>query len=177
MYATTINPGSPLPVDPRSCSVFLLVSEQGRLVFCPCNLAHSRKAAPMPNWTVRDISRDAAAAALNLNVNTLDLWLHRYKSPSGKVGGARVFSLHDLTVLQTARQLIGPDIIAVRSMEIAVTNILDPPDDDDAIFVTASQAWMGTRHDPWPERPCTIVNVGWVRKAIEQQLEALDVAI
>lgn len=131
----------------------------------------------MPNWTVRDISRDAAAAALNMNVNTLDLWLHRYKAPSGKVGGARVFSLHDLTVLQTARQLLNPDIIAVRAMEIAVTNILDPPDDDAAIFVAASTAWTGTRHDPWPEEPCTIVNVGWVRKAIEKALEANLVAI
>lgn len=125
----------------------------------------------MIEWTLRDISRDAAAAALNLNVNTLDLWLHRYKAPSGRRGSSRVFSLQDLSTLQTARQLLCPDILAGRAMEIACRHMERPPDDEAAILVTKSRDWLGTRADPWPEENCTIVNVGWVRKFIEKELK------
>jgi len=126
----------------------------------------------MLHWTLRDISRDAAAAALEININTLDIWLHRYRAPSGKKKGARVFSLQDLTVLQTARYLLSPGILAMDAMTIAIRHITDPPAEDAVLFVTPTRQWLGTRSDEWPEEHCTLVTPGLIRKRIESRLEA-----
>lgn len=129
----------------------------------------------MPNWTLRDISRDAAAAALKIPVSTLDVWLHRYRAPSGKRKGNRVFSLQDLTILQTARHLLSPGILAADALRIAAANITGPPDDDSVLFVTADRAWIGHRDDAWPPEGCALVTPGWIRKSLEKALENQNV--
>lgn len=131
----------------------------------------------MTNWTLRDVSRDAAAAALFMPVQTLDVWLHRYKCPSGKSKNSRVFSLHDLTILQTARQLLSPGILAVDAMRIAREHIVDPPDEHAILYVTATRDWLGHRDDDWPEEPCTMVAPGQTLKSIIKELEAANVAL
>ncbi|MFI7843929.1 hypothetical protein, partial [Acinetobacter baumannii] len=78
---------------------------------------------------------------LYINVNSLDQWLFRYKAPSGKAGRNRVFSLRDLTVIQTARQLLSSDILAVDAMRIAKECVVDEPEKSAVIYVTAKGAW------------------------------------
>lgn len=115
----------------------------------------------MPHWTVRDISREAAAAALRMPAATLDVWLHRYRTPSGKRGKNRVFSWRDIVVLQTARALLGPDILAADAITIADRTIPPyPPDPDAVLIVTASDAWLQHRDDDWPEENMRLVPVG-----------------
>lgn len=115
----------------------------------------------MPNWTLREISRDAAAAALRMPVETLDVWLHRYKTPSGKDGRNRVFSWRDIVVLQTARALLGPEILAMDAIAIADRTLpARPPDPDTVLIVTARDAWLQHRDDDWPEENLRLVPVG-----------------
>lgn len=129
----------------------------------------------MTHWTLRDISRDAAAAALIIPIQTLDVWLHRYRCPSGTRKKSRVFSLHDLVVLQTARQLLSPDILAADALRLAVENIVDAPDEHAILYVTSKEAWLGHRDDDWPEEPCVMVAPGQIMKSILKRLEATSV--
>jgi hypothetical protein len=130
----------------------------------------------MLHWNLRDISREAAAAAMRIPINTLDVWLHRYKAPSGKSGGARVFSLQDICMLQTARQLLSPGILAGRALEIVKPLLHDPPDPDAVLFVTKGGAFIGV-HDDWPEENFTAVYVGQVAVDINKRLEDASVAL
>lgn len=130
----------------------------------------------MLHWTLRDISRDAAAAAMHIPINTLDVWLHRYRAPSGKRRGARIFSLQDIVTLQTARQLLSPGILAVRALEIVEPLLHDPPDPDAVLFVTASTAFIGG-HDDLPDENFTAIYVGQVVVDLSNRLEANIVAV
>lgn len=127
----------------------------------------------MLQWTRRDISRDAAAAAMRIPINTLDVWLHRYQAPSGKRGGARLFSLQDLVVLQTARKLLSPNILAARALEIVSNLLHDPPASDATLYVTDADAFMAGSDD-WPDADFTCVHVGWIAHDLSQRLEAAD---
>lgn len=130
----------------------------------------------MLHWQVRDISREAAAAAMRIPINTLDVWLHRYKAPSGKRKGARVFSLQDVAILQTARQLLSPAILASRALRIAADLLHDPPSYDAVIYVTPATAFIGDPDD-WPESDFTAVHAGWIVDTLTKRLEANSVAI
>lgn len=131
----------------------------------------------MQDWTTRDISREAAAAALYININTLDSWLIKYKAPSGKAGKNRVFSLHDLVVLQTARQLLSPDILASDAMRIAKDCVVDEPEKSAVIYVTAKGAWLGKWEDDWPDETTTMVYPWHTLRSIRKRLEAGNVAV
>lgn len=131
----------------------------------------------MPDWTSRDVSREAAAAALYINVNSLDQWLFRYKAPSGKVGKNRVFSLHDLVVIQTARQLLSPGILASDAMRIAKECVVAEPEKSAVIYVTATNAWLGKWDDDWPEETTTMVYPWHTLRSIKKRLEAGNVAV
>lgn len=130
----------------------------------------------MSHWSLRDIPREAAAAAMRIPINTLDVWLHRYKAPSGKRKGARVFSLQDIVTLQTARRLLSPDILAGRALEIVATLLHDPPTPDAVLFVTKERAFIGG-HDDWPEENFTAVYVGQIAVDLTNRLESASVAI
>jgi len=131
----------------------------------------------MPDWTTRDISREAAAAALDININTFDQWITRYKAPSGKVGKNRVFSLHDLTVIQTARQLLSPGILAVDAMRIAKDCVVSHPEKNAVVYVTANNAWLGRWEDDWPDETTTMVYPWHTLRSIRKRLEAGNVAV
>ena len=130
----------------------------------------------MPHWTLRDISRDAAAAAMRMPVATLDVWLHRYKAPSGKWKGARVFSAQDVVTLQTARRLLSPGILASRALEIAGRHLADPPDYAATLYVTEAGDFIAGPDD-WPECDFTCVHIGWIAHDILKRLEADIVAL
>lgn len=131
----------------------------------------------MPDWTARDFSREAAAAALDTNLNSLDQWIFRYKAPSGKTGKNRVFSLHDLTVIQTARQLLSPGILAADAMRIAKECVVDEPEKSAVIYVTAKGAWLGKWEDDWPDETTTMVYPWHTLRSIRKRLEACNVAL
>lgn len=130
----------------------------------------------MPHWTVRDISREAAAAAMRIPLNTLDVWLHRYKAPSGKRKGARIFSLQDLTILQTARQFLGPRLLAADALAAVAPLLGERPAYDDVLYITEQRAFIGSDKE-WPEANFTAVHVGWVAEEITNRLETQNVAI
>ena len=131
----------------------------------------------MPDWTLRDISREAAAAALDININTFDQWLMKYKAPSGKAGRNRVFSLQDLTVIQTARQLLSPGILAADAMRIAKECVVAEPEKSAVIYVTATNAWLGKWDDDWPDETTTMVYPWHTLRSIKKRLEAGNVAL
>ncbi len=130
----------------------------------------------MNNWTLRDITAEAAAAACRMPAETLATWTHRYKAPSGKRRGARLYSLQDLTILQTARRLLSPGILARTALEIAAPLLDDPPGYEAVLFVTDDNAFIGDKDD-WPECNFTSVNVGWIAHDLSRKLEADLVAI
>lgn len=131
----------------------------------------------MPDWTTRDISREAAAAALDININTFDQWLMKYKAPSGHAGRKRVFGLRDLTVIQTARQLLSSDILAVDAMRIAKECVVNEPEKSAVIYVTAKGAWLGRWEDEWPDETTTMVYPWHTLRSIKKRLEAGNVAL
>jgi len=130
----------------------------------------------MLQWNRRVIGREAAAAACRMPLETLDVWLHRYKAPSAKLSGQRLFSLQDLTILQTARRLLSPGILARTALEIAAPLLDDPPVYEAVLFVTDDNAFIGDKDD-WPECNFTSVNVGWVAHDLSKKLEANNVAV
>lgn len=124
----------------------------------------------MQHWTLRDISAEAAAAALNIPPETLATWTHRYKAPSGKVRGSRLYSLQDLTILQVARRLLSPGRLARAAIDIAVPLLDDPPDYDAALYVTGDASFIRSQDD-WPDCDFTSVNVGWIAHDLTKRLE------
>ncbi|MBC2884320.1 MerR family transcriptional regulator [Ochrobactrum sp. CM-21-5] len=127
----------------------------------------------MNNWTLRDITAEAAAAACRMPAETLATWTHRYKAPSGKRRGSRLYSLQDLTILQTARRLLSPGILAKTALDIAAPLLDDPPGYDATLFVTDDTAFISSRDD-FPECNFTAINVGWVAHDLSKRLEAAN---
>lgn len=125
----------------------------------------------MNNWTVRDIPAEAASAALRIPYETLASWVHRYKAPSGKRRGARMFSLQDLVTLQTARRLLSPGLYARDALAIAGKHMADPPTKDATLFVTDDGDWLGGPDD-WPEENFTCVYPGQIAAEIVKRLES-----
>ncbi len=130
----------------------------------------------MLQWNRRVIGREAAAAACRMPLETLDVWLHRYKAPSAKLSGQRLFSLQDLTILQTARRILSPGILARTALDIAAPLLDDPPDYDATLFVTDDTAFISSRDD-FPECNFTAIKVGWVAHDLSKKLEADLVAV
>lgn len=126
----------------------------------------------MLQWNRRVVGREAAAAACHMPLDTLDVWLHRYKAPSAKLSGKRVFSLQDLTILQVARRLLSPGILARTAIDIAVPLLDDPPDYEAVLYVTDDTAFIGTKED-WPDCNFSSVNVGWIAQDLSKKLEAV----
>lgn len=126
----------------------------------------------MLQWNRRVVGREAAAAACHMPLDTLDVWLHRYKAPSAKLSGKRVFSIQDLTILQVARRLLSPGRLARTAIDIAVPLLDDPPDYDAALYVTADASFVRSQDD-WPDCDFTSVNVGWIAHDLSKKLEAV----
>ncbi|GHC66691.1 hypothetical protein [Limoniibacter endophyticus] len=130
----------------------------------------------MLHWNRRVIGREAAAAACRMPLETLDVWLHRYKAPSAKLSGQRLFSLQDLTILQVARRLLSPGILAATAIEIATPLLDDPPGYDATLFATDDGAFIGGPDD-FPENNFAAIRVGWIAHDLSKKLEAADVAV
>lgn len=126
----------------------------------------------MTNWTRRDITAEAAAAALRMPTETLATWTHRYKAPSGKHRGTRLYSWQDLSILQTARKLLSPGLYARDAIQIAAGHLDDPPDYDAVLFVTDDGDFVGTKED-WPDCNFTSVNLGWIAHDLKKRLDSI----
>ncbi|WP_315923491.1 hypothetical protein [Mesorhizobium sp. SP-1A] len=125
-------------------------------------------------YTLRDISREAAARCLRVSENTLDSFIHRY-GLGGKRRGARVFSVRDLAEFKTARNLAGPDLSIADALAIVRQHLAtEPPDGTSLIVTDDGEHWIQPDEQQWPVRPCRIVHPGWVVQEIK---ERLDVAI
>lgn len=123
----------------------------------------------MDNWTLRDISREAAAAALNMPPETLATWTSRYKAPSGKRRGSRLFSLQDLVIIETARSLLGPRCLAVDAIALVTPLLDDPPAPGRDLFFVSGRAYLAG-DDHWPDDSFTRLNLNTILKIITRRL-------
>jgi hypothetical protein len=108
---------------------------------------------------------------MRIPLGTLDKWINTYKTPSAKRGGARVFSLQDIVILQTARKLLSPNILARRALSIASDLIHDPPDVDATLYVPDVGGPFLAGPDDWPDANFTCVHPGWIAEDISRRLE------
>ncbi len=128
----------------------------------------------MPSFTLRDISREAAARAAGINLNTLDVFVHRF-DVGERVGNARLFSLRDLTTLVAARNLSGHGLSIGEAMRLVETLLHIEPDPDAVLIITANgDAWLQPKSAPWPE---TNLRLAYVGRVVSDLRRALNVAI
>ncbi|MEP7457075.1 hypothetical protein [Phyllobacterium sp. SB3] len=123
-------------------------------------------------YGLRDISRDDASRVLRINLNSLDVMVHRFTLGERRKG-ARLFSLRDLATIKSARALAGPEFSLDEALQICGPPLAREPHSDDVLIVTDDAAWIQHDHDDWPECNCSIVPVGRTAKEIKQKLEAL----
>lgn len=124
-------------------------------------------------YDTRTIPRAQAARAARINLNALDVFIHRYGA-GANVDGKRVFSLRDLVVMTTARALAGPDRTIAEGLAIAAPLLWRQPAKDAVLIVTADDGWLQADADEWPECNCSIVPAGRFLTDIRSRV---DVAI
>lgn len=128
----------------------------------------------MPTYDLREISREAAARAADINLNTLDVMVHRFDIGE-RIGGQRLFSVRDLAIAITARNLSGHGLSIAEAMRLVAPLLHTEPPPDTTIIVTANgDAWLQPQSDPWPECNLSMVYVG---RVVKDTKDALDVAI
>jgi DNA-binding transcriptional MerR regulator len=85
-------------------------------------------------YDLRDISREDAARAAGVPINTLDQWIYRY-AVGGKRGGARLFSARDVAVIACARKLERAGMPVREALRVLAEALHDPPAADDILVI------------------------------------------
>lgn len=139
----------------------------------------------MPHWTAREFTRSEAADLAGLNVNTLDVVIHRTKPLqslySERRKGGRFFSPKDITVLRVALELER----AGRNWPTAIAQAfqhLEHPPPSDALLVVPVASVSATSgrlitglSDPLPAAAFITIPIGAIAAATMEAINGLAI--
>ncbi|RWO03178.1 MAG: MerR family transcriptional regulator [Mesorhizobium sp.] len=114
----------------------------GRFIFTQIKKSQTLQEAAMSDlWAERAFTADEAATISGVRRGTLGMWLIREPDIlfSGKVGGRRVFSPKDITILATARELERGGMVLLTAIACAFEHLDEPPSDDAILLVHNGQ--------------------------------------
>ncbi|MEQ1950549.1 MerR family transcriptional regulator [Mesorhizobium yinganensis] len=89
-------------------------------------------------YALRDLSREDAARAAGVPINTLDVWVHRYHV-GGKRGSARLFSPRDVAIIANARKLERAGLAVPEALRVLEQALHDPPEADTILVIEDGQ--------------------------------------
>lgn len=137
----------------------------------------------MPHWTAREFTRSEAADLAGLNVNTLDVIIHRTKPLqslySERRRGGRFFSTKDITVLRVAQELERAGRNWTTAIAQAFEHLEHPPPADALLVVpvasvsaTSGRLLTGLP-DPLPSSSFICINIGAIAAATMEAIDGL----